>query len=87
MLRARRGIVINTGSAPSIPPVPGLAGTPYWTNHEAIEAERVTHDGSGFSVTLAGGEEIRAEALLIATKMIYAYPTFQRGIDDALRAL
>ena len=66
MLRARRGIVINTGSAPSIPPVPGLAG---------------------FSVTLAGGEEIRAEALLIATKMIYAYPTFQRGIDDALRAL
>jgi pyruvate/2-oxoglutarate dehydrogenase complex dihydrolipoamide dehydrogenase (E3) component len=137
VIRARRAIVINTGSAPSIPPVPGLAGTPYWTNHQAIEtervpgslivlggatvgcelgqvfsrfgsevtvvgragrllpaeepetgallaevfgregigvrtgmaAQRVAHDGSGgFTVTLAGGEELSAEALLVATK-------------------
>ena len=40
VLRARRGIVIATGTAPAIPPIPGLAGTPYWTNHEAIEAGR-----------------------------------------------
>jgi pyruvate/2-oxoglutarate dehydrogenase complex dihydrolipoamide dehydrogenase (E3) component len=41
VLRARRGIVLNTGRTPVIPPVPGLAGTPFWTNHEAIEAEQV----------------------------------------------
>jgi pyruvate/2-oxoglutarate dehydrogenase complex dihydrolipoamide dehydrogenase (E3) component len=51
VLRARRGIVIATGTAPAVPPIPGLAGTPYWTNREAIEAERVP----GSLVVLSGG--------------------------------
>ena len=33
-LAARKGIVINTGTDPAIPPLDGLAGTPYWTNRE-----------------------------------------------------
>ena len=41
VLRARRAIIINTGTQPFIPPIEGLAGTPYWTNREAIEATRV----------------------------------------------
>ena len=41
VLRARRGIVINTGTQPFIPGIDGLAGTPYWTNREAIEATEV----------------------------------------------
>jgi pyruvate/2-oxoglutarate dehydrogenase complex dihydrolipoamide dehydrogenase (E3) component len=36
---ASRGLVIATGTAASIPPIEGLAGTPYWTNREAIECE------------------------------------------------
>ena len=36
---ASRGLVIATGTAAVIPPVDGLAGTPYWTNREAVEAE------------------------------------------------
>jgi len=36
---AARGIVIATGTTAVIPPVEGLAGTPYWTNREAVEAE------------------------------------------------
>ena len=35
---ASRAIVIATGTSPSIPPIPGLDRVPYWTNHEAIEA-------------------------------------------------
>jgi pyruvate/2-oxoglutarate dehydrogenase complex dihydrolipoamide dehydrogenase (E3) component len=134
-LRAKRGIVINTGTEPAIPPIPGLAGTPYWTNREAIRAtevpsslivlgggaigvelaqvfarfgaavtvvealdrlvpleepeagellesvfgaegigmrtsvraEQIGHDGQSFAVTLAGGEELSAERLLVAT--------------------
>ncbi len=134
-LRARRGIVIATGTAAAIPPIPGLAGTPYWTNHEAIEAgqlpesvvvlgggavgaelaqvfgrfgarvtiveaagqllpleepesgdliagvfgregigvhtgspaERVSHDGDAFTVSLRGGQEVTGERLLVAT--------------------
>ncbi len=38
-ITARRGIVVNTGTAPFVPPITGLAGTPYWTNREAIEAD------------------------------------------------
>ena len=51
VLRARRGIVINTGTAPAVPPIPGRAGTPFWTNREAIEAERVP----GSLLVLGGG--------------------------------
>ena len=46
VLRARRGIVVNTGTQPTIPPVPGLAGTPYWTNREAVETRPVTRPDS-----------------------------------------
>ena len=35
---ARRAIVLNTGTDPAIPPIPGLAGTPLWTNREAVQA-------------------------------------------------
>lgn len=36
---ARIGVVLATGSRPQIPPVPGLAGVPYWTNRDAIAAK------------------------------------------------
>ncbi|MFI9723134.1 dihydrolipoyl dehydrogenase family protein [Streptomyces sp. NPDC052396] len=36
---ARHGVVIATGSRPQIPPVPGLAEVPYWTNRDAIAAK------------------------------------------------
>lgn len=35
---ARRGILLNTGTAPAVPPIDGLADTPYWTNREAFQA-------------------------------------------------
>src|SRR5215510_760075 len=56
VLRARRGIVINTGTAPAVPPIPGLAGTPFWTNREAIEAERVPA-----SLVILGGGSVGVE--------------------------
>ncbi len=51
VLKARRGIIIATGTAPAIPPIPGLAGTPYWTNREAIETEEVPDS----AIVLGGG--------------------------------
>jgi pyruvate/2-oxoglutarate dehydrogenase complex dihydrolipoamide dehydrogenase (E3) component len=35
--RASRGVVVNTGTAPSAPPVEGLADTPYWTNRDVVQ--------------------------------------------------
>jgi pyruvate/2-oxoglutarate dehydrogenase complex dihydrolipoamide dehydrogenase (E3) component len=56
VLSARRGIVINTGTVPAIPEIPGLARTPYWTNHDAIEAEQVPE-----SLIVLGGGAIALE--------------------------
>ncbi|MFI5778784.1 dihydrolipoyl dehydrogenase family protein [Nocardia sp. NPDC051570] len=41
MFRATRAIVLNPGTAPMIPPIEGLADTPYWTNREAVTTTRV----------------------------------------------
>ena len=48
---ATRGIVVNTGTKSAVPPVEGLADTPYWTNHEIIEAKELP----GSLVILGGG--------------------------------
>ncbi len=55
-LRARTGIVIASGTAPAIPPVPGLAGTPFWTNRDAVRATRVPE-----SLIVLGGGAIGVE--------------------------
>lgn len=132
---ADRAVVLAAGTRANIPPVSGLAATPYWTNHELVEAtalptsmvvlgggavgceltqvvarfgvhvclvepgerllgneepeagelvaramradgvevhtgaraERVTHDGRAFTVTLQDGTELTGERLLVAT--------------------
>jgi pyruvate/2-oxoglutarate dehydrogenase complex dihydrolipoamide dehydrogenase (E3) component len=158
VLRARRAIVVAAGTAPAVPPIPGLAGTPFWTNREAIEAERVpgslvvlgggaigaelsqvfarfgsrvtvvegaarllpleepaagdllaeifgregievctadlaagvSHDGTGFTVTLASGKKATGEALLVATGRqvdLAALGVGAVGIDETLRAI
>ncbi|MFH8706732.1 dihydrolipoyl dehydrogenase family protein [Streptomyces rubrogriseus] len=35
-VQARRGVVLAAGTRPRVPSVPGLAGTPYWTNRDAM---------------------------------------------------
>jgi pyruvate/2-oxoglutarate dehydrogenase complex dihydrolipoamide dehydrogenase (E3) component len=56
VFQARRGIVINSGTAPAIPSVQGLAGTPYWTNREIVQAEQVPE-----SMIVLGGGAIGTE--------------------------
>jgi len=56
VFRARRGIVIATGTEPAVPPVAGLAGTPFWANREAIETEQVPE-----SLIVLGGGAVGAE--------------------------
>jgi pyruvate/2-oxoglutarate dehydrogenase complex dihydrolipoamide dehydrogenase (E3) component len=53
---ARRAIVLNTGSDPAIPPIPGLAGTPFWTNREAMQTTQVPA-----SLIVLGGGAIGVE--------------------------
>ena len=55
-IHARRGIVVATGTSASIPPITGLADTPYWTNREMIEAKELPA-----SMIVLGGGAIGAE--------------------------
>lgn len=41
VVRAKRGVLLNTGTEPLLLPIDGLAGTPYWTNREAVAATEV----------------------------------------------
>jgi pyruvate/2-oxoglutarate dehydrogenase complex dihydrolipoamide dehydrogenase (E3) component len=56
VLLARTGIVIDSGTEPAIPPIPGLAGTPYWTNRDIVAAEQVPE-----SLIVLGGGAVGAE--------------------------
>jgi pyruvate/2-oxoglutarate dehydrogenase complex dihydrolipoamide dehydrogenase (E3) component len=155
---ATTGIVIATGTTAAVPPIPGLSGSPYWTNRQAVEteevpaslivlgggaiglelaqvmarfgsevtvveamdrlvpmeepeagellaevlraegvevrtgvsADEVSHDGAGFTVTLADGTGLRAERLLVATGRrvdLAAIGAEAIGVDPAERAL
>ncbi|MEU8296059.1 NAD(P)/FAD-dependent oxidoreductase [Micromonospora sp. NPDC048909] len=56
VFQARYGIVLGTGTRPSVPPIEGLADTPYWTNHQAIEVEELPE-----SLLVLGGGAIGLE--------------------------
>lgn len=53
---AERGVLLATGSRPMIPPIPGLAETPFWTNHEAIAVEELPA-----SLAVLGGGPVGCE--------------------------
>ncbi len=59
----RRGIVVNTGTAPAIPPIPGLSETPYWTNRDVMEARQVPG-----SVAILGGGAIGCEMAQVMSR-------------------
>ena len=48
---ASRGVVLNPGTRPALPPVEGLADTPFWTNRDAMQVTEVP----GSLVVLGGG--------------------------------
>ena len=56
VFRAARGIVLNPGTEPTIPPIDGLASTPYWTNREAVTVTRVPE-----SLIVLGGGAVGCE--------------------------
>jgi len=55
-IEASRAIVLSVGAKASIPPIAGLADTPYWINRDAIETENVPA-----SLAIVGGGPIAVE--------------------------
>ena len=53
---AARAIVIATGTAPAVPPIPGLNTVKYWTNREAVKVEHLPE-----TLVILGGGAIGIE--------------------------
>ena len=53
---AARGVILNAGTEPAVPPIDGLADTPYWTNREVMRLTELPA-----SLVVIGGGAIGAE--------------------------
>lgn len=53
---ASRAVIVNVGTRAFVPPIQGLAGTPYWTNRDALEAREAPE-----SLVVLGGGAIGVE--------------------------
>ncbi|MCW2792474.1 MAG: lpd [Nocardioides sp.] len=53
---ARRGVVLNPGTRPAELPIDGLAGTPFWTNRDAVQLTELPS-----SLVVIGGGPIGCE--------------------------
>lgn len=71
---ATRGVLVNPGTRPAVPPVDGLADTPYWTNREAV---RVTELPG--SLVVLGGGPIGCELAQVFSRFGVRVTVVQRG--------
>lgn len=53
---AKRGVVLNTGTKPGVPPIDGLAATPYWTNRDVVQVTELPD-----SLIVIGGGAVGVE--------------------------
>ncbi len=60
---ASRGIIVATGTLAAVPPIPGLADTPYWTNHQIVEVEQLPK-----SIVILGGGAIGTELAQVMSR-------------------
>ena len=51
VFEAARGVVLNPGTRPALPSLPGIEGTPFWTNRDAVQVTEVP----GSLLVLGGG--------------------------------
>lgn len=56
VFEATRGVVVNPGTSPAIPPIPGIDTVEVWTNREAIETESIPR-----SLIVLGGGAVGVE--------------------------
>jgi pyruvate/2-oxoglutarate dehydrogenase complex dihydrolipoamide dehydrogenase (E3) component len=71
---ASRAIVLNIGTEPTIPPIPGLPDTPLWTNREALAATAVPA-----SLLVLGGGTVGCELAQVFARFGAAVTVVEAG--------
>ena len=71
---ARRGVVLNTGTRPAVLPIDGLAGTPFWTNRDAVRATALPA-----SLVVLGGGPIGCELAQVFARFGVRVTVVQHG--------
>jgi pyruvate/2-oxoglutarate dehydrogenase complex dihydrolipoamide dehydrogenase (E3) component len=77
---ASRGVILNTGTEPAVPPIPGLADTPYWTNRDAVQLKELPS-----SLIVIGGGAIGVELSQVFSRFGVAVTILD--VADRLMAL
>jgi pyruvate/2-oxoglutarate dehydrogenase complex dihydrolipoamide dehydrogenase (E3) component len=70
----RRGTVLNPGTRPAVPPVEGLADTPYWTNRDAVQLTELPA-----SLVVVGGGPIGCELAQVFARFGVRVTVVQHG--------
>jgi dihydrolipoamide dehydrogenase len=86
VLRARRAVIVATGSHAAIPPIDGLSGASPWTNREATTAEEVPHRLLVLGGGVAGTELAQAWCTLGSTVAVIEPAPRLMGREEAFAA-
>ncbi|MEX0706736.1 MAG: mercury(II) reductase [Woeseia sp.] len=78
--------LIATGAHPAVPPIPGLADTPYWTSTEALESETIPERLAVIGSSVVAVELAQAFARLGSRVTILARSTLFFREDPAIGA-
>lgn len=62
-IQASKGIVIATGTLAAVPPIPGLADTPFWTNQTIVQTKELPE-----TLTVLGGGPIGSEMAQVMSR-------------------
>lgn len=76
--RATRAIVLNPGTDPAVPPVDGLADTPYWTNRDLVRVRELPG-----SIVVVGGGPVGLELAQVLSR----FDVFTAVVEAAPRLL
>ena len=71
---AAKGVVLNPGTRPAVPPVAGIEGTPFWTNRDAVQVTELPG-----SLIVLGGGPIGAELAQVFSRFGVRVTLVQRG--------
>ncbi len=76
--------LIATGASPAVPPIPGLAGTPYWTSTEALASDTVPKHLAVIGASVVAVELAQAFARLGSRVTILARSTLLSHEDPVI---